>query len=185
MKLPVLCMLTLAAVLASGATRAADLEEDAFDTNDSAGVDTDTKARCWMMGQAFYKLAYLRDGGSDKKTAAYNVSRWLAQKGNTGSHVVGFDYSKAATAAADPVYARKDLYPATLSGYGGRSCKIQKIFEGAPEKQQAGTMLMLQAAESCQAKNPGQHHNGALRQCLREAESSIVERVRKATIKVE
>lgn len=186
MKKPSPWMAALAALIVAGSAVAqTGGDADAFDNNDAAGVDADTRARCWLLGQAFYKLAYVRDGGSDKQVAIYNVSHWLKQRGNTGSHVGGFDFTKATTVAADLVYAHKDLYPATLSAYGGRSCKIQRIFQAEPERQQAGAMLLMDAAETCQAKHPGQHHNGALRQCMKDAETSVVARVRKAQIKVQ
>ena len=65
----------LAALLLCGAPAQAD-DADAFDLNDAAGVDADTKARCWLMGQAFYgrSKAYL-DAVSDRRALVAALTR--------------------------------------------------------------------------------------------------------------
>lgn len=145
--------------------------------------DRDWEARCQMTSRIFYRLAEQRLGGADPKVAVFSVRQWAAQAGDVGSHHK-VDYSKSVESAGKFVYAHPELNRTTLANFGYRSCALHYAFRDDAPRAEAGVMLLLQAATSCQQQHPGDRFNPQLRECLKQETAAIEERVRKARIEV-
>lgn len=123
------------------------------------------KRECEAFGEAYLRLAELRDAGAAKSVAIERGVEFLDTLGRTGSHQRGMDYSKPVTQFADFVYANPRLQRASLYLYGLSSCAISKL---APDDAsfERGITTLNRATGSCQKRFPGQENAKALGGCI-------------------
>lgn len=145
--------------------------------------ERDWEARCRMIGGIFYRLGEQRLGGVEPKVAAFKVSKWAGQAGDTGSHQK-MNYNKAVENATAFVYSQPELLPPTLAHFGYRSCYFEYRFGKEPNRVEASQMLLLESARACQKEHPALKHNPEVRDCIAGKSAAIEKRVAKARITV-
>lgn len=139
------------------------------------------RQHCLMVSQIFSRLAEQREAG--RQEAAFRVRQWAGSQGQTGSHITP-DFSAAVDNASHFVFAHPELNRATLGHYGYRACGLQYRFADSPSKSDASMLLLLSAAHTCQAENPGNRFNKGLAQCMRIAVRAVSKQVQQSKVVV-
>lgn len=123
------------------------------------------KRECEAFGEAYLRLAELRDAGAGKSVAIERAVEFLDTLGRTGSHHRGMDYTGPVTQFADFVYANPKLQRGSLYLYGLSSCAMSKL---APDDAsfERGITTLNRATGTCQKRFPGQENAKALGGCI-------------------
>jgi len=124
-----------------------------------------SKRECEAFGEAYLRIAELRDAGAAQKVAADRAVEYLNKLGRTGSHHRGKDYTPAVTQFAEFIYANPKLQRGTLYLYGLSSCAISKLAPDDPSFERSMTTLD-RVTGVCQKRHPGQENAKALGGCI-------------------
>lgn len=138
---------------------------------------------CQLMGNVFYRLAELRRDGAGQKNAITTVDNWLESVGGTGTHLVA-NQSERVSAAAAIVFSQRALSSTSLGHFGFGFCRLQTEFADDAPRQQAAFVMLLNAAEGCQKKFPGEAYSPSLGTCIEEETVRLSDYVHSARIKV-
>jgi hypothetical protein len=123
------------------------------------------KRECEMFGEAYLRIAELRDAGAAQSVAVDRAVEYLNRLGRTGSHHRGKDYRPAVAQFAQFIYRNPKLQRASLYLYGLSSCAISKLARDDASFDRSMTTLD-RVTGACQKRHPGQENAKALGACI-------------------
>lgn len=120
------------------------------------------ETQCSIVGEAYYRLADLRDNRADRAYAIHSVTLFMNGKDRTGSHLAAKDHRKLVAIYYDYIAARKDMDKGLMLVHGINLCLKSKAAQTDQELESYGRELdavtrrcMTQFPQTAQRRSMG------------------------------